>query len=151
MRYAYSLLGDRHKAEDAVQETMMRIWLKREQWQEIQNMEGFAMRIIRNVCVDSLRKENRVADMSDVPEVLSNELNPLQAVSVKEMMQTRQKAVQALPEIQQMCFFLREEGKQYNEISHALNISLEQVKVNIFRARNSIKTHILKKEAYGTQ
>lgn len=151
MRYAYSLLGDRHKAEDAVQETMMRIWVKREQWQEIQNMEGFAMRIIRNVCVDSLRKENRVADMADVPEVLSSELNPLQAVSVKELVQARQKAVQTLPEIQQMCFFLREEGKQYNEISEALNISLDQVKVNIFRARNSIKTHILKKEAYGTQ
>lgn len=151
MRYAYSLLGDRHRAEDAVQETMMRIWVKREQWQEIQNMEGFAMRIIRNVCVDSLRKENRIADMANVPEVLSSDLNPLQAVSVKELMQARQKAVQTLPEIQQMCFFLREEGKQYNEISEALNISLDQVKVNIFRARNSIKTHILKKEAYGTQ
>lgn len=41
------------------------------------------------------------------------------------------------------------EGKSYKDIATLLDISEEQVKVNIFRARQAIKQQFKKTENYG--
>jgi RNA polymerase sigma-70 factor (ECF subfamily) len=41
------------------------------------------------------------------------------------------------------------EGKTYKEIAQIMSISEEQVKVNIFRARQAIKQQFKKAEQYG--
>ena len=41
------------------------------------------------------------------------------------------------------------EGKSYKEIAQILGITEEQVKVNIFRARQQIKQQFIKTENYG--
>jgi len=55
-----------------------------------------------------------------------------------------------LPEKQRTCMQLRDvEGKSYKEIAAVMDITEQQVKVNIFRARQSIKQEYLKQEQYG--
>lgn len=52
--------------------------------------------------------------------------------------------VKGLPLRQQEIFHLREvEGLSYEEITEHLDISLEQVKVNLHRARKSIRERML--------
>jgi RNA polymerase sigma-70 factor (ECF subfamily) len=41
------------------------------------------------------------------------------------------------------------EGKPYKEIASILNMTEQQVKINIFRARQTIKEEYLKQEKYG--
>ena len=41
------------------------------------------------------------------------------------------------------------EGKQYKEIASILGITEEQVKTNIFRARQTVKQRFQKIEQYG--
>jgi RNA polymerase sigma-70 factor (ECF subfamily) len=41
------------------------------------------------------------------------------------------------------------EGKAYKEIATLLDITEQQVKINIFRARQTIKQEYLKQEEYG--
>ena len=58
--------------------------------------------------------------------------------------------VNALPEKQRSCMQLRDfEGKAYKEIAEILGISEEQVKVNIFRARQTVKERFQKYDNYG--
>lgn len=58
--------------------------------------------------------------------------------------------VASLPEKQRSCMQLREfEGKSYKEIADILAISEEQVKVSIFRARQTVKQLYLKLDNYG--
>lgn len=58
--------------------------------------------------------------------------------------------VNSLPEKQRSCMQLRDfEGKQYKEIADILGITEEQVKVNIFRARQTVKLRYQKIEEYG--
>ena len=58
--------------------------------------------------------------------------------------------VDSLPEKQRSCMQLRDfEGKQYKEIAAILDITEEQVKVNIFRARQTVKQKYKKIEDYG--
>jgi RNA polymerase sigma-70 factor (ECF subfamily) len=52
-----------------------------------------------------------------------------------------------LPEKQRSCMQLRDmEGKSYKDIAAILGITEEQVKVNIFRARQTIKERFQKIE-----
>ena len=58
--------------------------------------------------------------------------------------------INTLPEKQRSVMQLRDfEGKSYKEIAEILAISEEQVKVNIFRARQTIKQRFLETENYG--
>ena len=48
--------------------------------------------------------------------------------------------VNALPEKQRSCMQLRDfEGKTYKEIANIMDISEDQVKINLFRARQTVK------------
>ena len=51
--------------------------------------------------------------------------------------------VDALPEKQRSCIQLRDfEGKSYKDIATILSMTEEQVKINIFRGRQTIKSRI---------
>jgi RNA polymerase sigma-70 factor (ECF subfamily) len=55
-----------------------------------------------------------------------------------------------LPEKQRSVMQLRDfEGKSYKEIAAIMAISEEQVKINIFRARQAIKQKFIEAEKYG--
>ena len=58
--------------------------------------------------------------------------------------------IDSLPEKQRSVMQLRDiEGKSYKEIADIMAISEEQVKVNIFRARQAIRQKFLETEKYG--
>jgi RNA polymerase sigma-70 factor (ECF subfamily) len=61
-----------------------------------------------------------------------------------------QSLISQLPEKQRSVMHLREfEGKSYKEIAQIMSISEEQVKVNIYRARQTIKQKYIEAERYG--
>ena len=60
------------------------------------------------------------------------------------------KIVDELPEKQRCCMQLRDfEGKAYKDIANVLDITEEQVKVNIFRARQTVKQRFQQFDRYG--
>ena len=56
-RFALRLLQDVQEAEDAVQDVMVRIWSKKEEWGQWQSLEAYCMTATRNSCLDRLRKK----------------------------------------------------------------------------------------------
>jgi RNA polymerase sigma-70 factor (ECF subfamily) len=60
------------------------------------------------------------------------------------------KLISQLPEKQRTAMQLRDiEGKSYRDIATVMGITEEQVKVNIFRARQTIKKEFKQQEEYG--
>ena len=58
----------------------------------------------------------------------------------KDRIELVRRIVNALPEKQRTCMQLRDfEGKTYKEIAAIMDISEDQVKINIFRARQAVK------------
>ena len=58
--------------------------------------------------------------------------------------------IDTLPEKQRSCIQLRDfEGKSYKEVAEVMGISESQVKVNIFRARQAVKTKFEQLDQYG--
>lgn len=151
-RLALRITLNNAEAEDIVQETLIKIWNKREEWQQIDSIEAFSMTVCRNLALDSLKRksnDNDTLDENNTAEIASSS-NPYEQMLQKDRIELVRQLINSLPEKQRSCMQLRDfEGKQYKEIAEILGISEEQVKVNIFRARQSVKQKYKELDDYG--
>jgi RNA polymerase sigma-70 factor, ECF subfamily len=147
-RFAFRLLQDVQEAEDAIQDVMAGVWAKRDQWCEWKSPEAYCMTATRNNCLDRIRKRRLVSVQEEKAwQVSSTDKDPYEKMLNKEMVYRIRVCMEELPENQQLVIRLREmEGFSYNEIAEALDMSLDQVKINLFRGRNAIKKSITKEE-----
>jgi RNA polymerase sigma-70 factor (ECF subfamily) len=142
------------EAEDVVQDTMIKVWNRREQWDEIDSIEAFCLTICRNLSLDRMRKmENQNQSLEegehDSPDQ-SYASNPEEQAMQRDRVELIRRLINELPEKQRSAMHLREfEGKSYKEIASIMAISEEQVKVNIFRARQAIRQKYIESEKYG--
>lgn len=141
-------------AEDVVQETMMKVWSRREQWEQIESMEAFCLTICRNLALDKIRKmgndeQSLDAEEYDAPDH-SHSADPEEHAIQQDRIRLVRRIIDNLPEKQRSVMQLRDfEGKSYKEIAAILEISEEQVKINIYRARQVIKQKFIEAEKYG--
>lgn len=151
-RFAWRMLGNEDEAKDVVQEVLIRVWNGREQLNQIQNMEAWCMRITKNLSLDRLRSLSRksTGPISEGLYVFTTEADPDVKTELSESMQHVSTMIAALPEKQRQVMHLRDvEGYSYNEICDILEMDMNQVKVNLFRARNAVREKLLKINAYG--
>ena len=151
-RLALRITLDSAEAEDIVQDTLIRIWNRREQWDEIENMEAFALTICRNLALDRAEKqENNHLELDEQRMERADQApTPLDHAQQHDRIKLVRQLVDSLPEKQRSCVQLRDfEGKPYKEIADILGITEQQVKVNIFRARQTIKQRFKQIDDYG--
>lgn len=141
-RLALRITLNRQEAEDIVQDTLIKIWNARDKWETIDSMEAFALTITRNLSLDSIKRmgnnENIQEDSkADHPDYANT---PSEHVIQQDKLTIVKKIINGLPEKQRSCMQLRDiEGKSYKDIAQILKITEDQVKVNIFRARQTVK------------
>jgi RNA polymerase sigma-70 factor (ECF subfamily) len=149
-RLALRITMNAAEAEDVVQETMMKVWNRREQWEQIESIEAFCLTICRNLSLDKLRRMDNQTQSLDAaydPKDFHVASNPEEQAVQRDRIQLVRQLINMLPEKQRSCMQLRDmEGKSYKDIAAILGITEEQVKVNIFRARQTIKERFQKIE-----
>lgn len=151
-RLALRITMNHAEAEDVVQETMIKVWNKRDKWAEIDSIEAFCFTICRNLALDSLKKHDNQNDplAENGNEQFDHGFDPYEQTSRNDKVETVRKIIDQLPEKQKSCMQLRDfEGKSYKEVAQILEISEEQVKVNIFRARQAVKLKFQELDNYG--
>lgn len=150
-RLALRITLDRAEAEDIVQETMIRVWNRREEWKQLGSIEAYCLTVTRNLAIDrSERKEAQNLPLTSGMEDPPDASNPYTLLVDKERMKLIAQLMDRLPERQRTVMQLRDvEGKSYKEIANVLKLTEEQVKVNLFRARQKVKQMYLKIDNYG--
>lgn len=145
-RFALRIVSDPAEAEDVVQEVFIKLWKVLEKGEIIENAEAWCMRATRNQAIDKLRsKHKRVEALDDKYDQKDKSASPFQMASMKDTLQHIKNFINQLPEKQKLVMHLRDiEGHTYKEISDTLDLPLGQVKVNLFRARQTIRTKLLK-------
>ncbi|NRB48548.1 MAG: sigma-70 family RNA polymerase sigma factor [Saprospiraceae bacterium] len=149
-RFALRIVGDRSEAEDIVQEVMIKIWNKRKDWEFIDNMEAWCVKMTRNLSIDKLRsKHRRTQNLDGLFHLKDSSATPLEKAESNDTIHHISKMMQDLPEAQRLVMQLRDiEELSYKEIMEQLDMTMPQVKTNLFRARNKIKKR-LNKEGNG--
>ena len=150
-RLALRITLNREEAEDIVQDTMMKVWDKRYEWGSIDSIEAYSLRICRNLSLDRLKKRDNQNGSFEKEQPRQEPLStPQDRLVDQDRLRIVKEIVNSLPEKQRTCMQLRDfEGKQYKEIASILGITEEQVKTNIFRARQTVKQRFQKIEQYG--
>lgn len=142
-RMALRITMNAEEAEDVVQETMMKVWSRRDQWNQIDSIEAFCLTICRNLSLDKVRRMDNQTQSLDAaydPKDHGVASNPEEQAIQSDRIRLVRQMISQLPEKQRSCMQLRDmEGKSYKDIATILDITEEQVKVNIFRARQTIR------------
>ncbi|MBQ1827694.1 MAG: RNA polymerase sigma factor [Prevotella sp.] len=151
-RLALRITQNRFEAEDVVQETMLKVWKGRSEWDKIDNIEAYCLTICRNLSLDKMRHmDNQVQNIEQESEPAdqSYSANPEEQAVQHDRLQLVRQLISQLPEKQRTCMQLRDvEGKSYRDIANIIGISEEQVKVNIFRARQTIRERFQQAENF---
>jgi RNA polymerase sigma-70 factor (ECF subfamily) len=145
--YALYMMKNRMDAEDISQEVMIRIWQNVGKF-NILSAKTWIMKTTHNLCIDYLRKrQSSYSREYRIDEEFSEsfadgleENNPLTKTHLKMMTDKIKIAIQNLPDKLKGVFVLYEiQGMKYREISKALEMPLNTVKVNILRARKKLR------------
>jgi len=146
-RFALRITGSVHEAEDVVQEVLEKVWKTApEQVSNIQNWEAWCMTLTKNRSYDKTRSQSvrRTSPLEGVAEQSSSTVSPAVLAERNDMVFKVKQMMQLLPEKQRLVMHLRDvEELSYEEISEALNISLDQVKISLHRARKYVREKLI--------
>lgn len=143
-RLALSIVKNTTEAEDITQDVLLKLWSKREEWNEIENIEAYCFRATKNLALDRLEsltiRKTDAIDNEKENLIFLEEKTPYHLIEEEETRNAIYKCIENLSENQQMVFQLREiEEMSYRDISQALDISEDLVKISLFRARKKMK------------
>ncbi|MEQ9404460.1 MAG: sigma-70 family RNA polymerase sigma factor [Cyclobacteriaceae bacterium] len=148
-RYALSIVHEPETARDVVQDCLAKIWSIRHDLAKIEKANAWAFRIVRNRCIEMLRRD-RYADLDEKVVNLQFSGSADQQAINDDQMSWLYDVLETLPAKQREVFHLREvEELSYQEIAETCNLNESDVKVNIHRARKKVKDAMQKIEAYG--
>lgn len=150
-RLALRITLNSAEAEDVVQETMIRVWNRREEWQQFDSIEAYCLTVAKNLAIDrSQQKEAQNVELTPETQETPDASSPYDQLVNEERMKIIHQLVNNLPGKQRIIMQLRDiEGKSYKEISEILQLTEEQVKVNLFRARQKVRQRFTEIEEYG--
>ena len=150
-RLALRITLSRAEAEDIVQDVLIKVWNRRDDLAEVDSIEAYSLTVCRNLSLDRLqRKENDNVNLDDAPPTEADDAPPDLQMIRNERIYNIKRLIERLPIPQRAAMQLRDmEGKTYKEISAITGQTEDQVKVNIFRARQYIRKQIEKIENYG--
>jgi len=148
-RFASGLLKDSHEAEDVVQDIFVKLWNMRNRMNDIENLDAFAFRMTRNLCLDKL-KARRIRFFGDpsgasVPEPEISTPNPEDQAELKDTVSKVHMIINTLPEQQKSVIHLRDiEEYSYEEISEMMGMEINAVRVTLSRARRTVRESLSK-------
>jgi RNA polymerase sigma-70 factor (ECF subfamily) len=143
------MLGNRFDAEDAVQDVLIKTW-ENINYFNILSAKAWMIKTTHNRCLDILRKRKRsLNNEAPIDEFFSDNFsNPNEkdldtVVNNKILSDKIKEKIQVLPENLKSVFVLYEiQGFKYREISKALDIPLNSVKVYLMRARKKLQEEL---------
>jgi len=157
--HCYRMLASFHEAEDAVQETLLRAWRRRESFDGSSLFRAWLYRIATNVCLDVIRSKSRrvpeghipveVPWLEPYPDGLLNEITPSDEepdtiVVERETIELAfLAAMQVLPPRQRAALIVRDLlGWPASETAALLETSVAAANSALQRARATMQRHL---------
>ena len=141
-RYARALTRDVSRADDLVQDTVLRALAKQNLWQEGTNLRAWLFTLMHNQHVNDVRRSNRDGGNIDVDEmasVLVANTDPTASRQLREL----ERALGLLPiEQREAILLVGLEGLRYDEAAVIAGVPIGTVRSRLSRGREALR-HIL--------
>ena len=131
---ALRILGRRQDAEDAVQQTFLRLYEARSQYDPRWRLSTWFYRILTNTCVDELRRRRTLIPLEEWDGHSAE--RPDQSLEGSERAQMLQSALATVPpEARTILTLYYGDGRSYQEIGAIRGVSVNTVKTHLRRGR----------------
>jgi len=140
--FAFRILRNQEESEDAVQEVFIKLWNMGEKLDSYINIDALATTMIRNYCIDQIRKRNShmQSQIENIDIQLFTSPSPHQQLEDKESYDIIKKVMEGLPEKYKNILILREiDGLSYEEIASETSQDINNLRVLLSRARVMLK------------
>ena len=141
LRYTLLLTWNPGESEEVVQEVFLKLYRQLLDRKPIENVRAWLFSVGHNLAIDRRRtaRESRSPSETSVTRCVEDlfaqaDSSPESVLLRKEQDTTLARAVEALPDLQRHCLFLRREGFRYREIAAVLGVGETTVVDNIGRA-----------------
>lgn len=148
-RLAKRILVSKDEAEDAVQEVYLKLWKGKSKIENYKNPEAFAITMTKNYCLDRL-KSKQANNMKIVHNTFQHSQNVEREVEANDGVSMVFKIMETLPEQQRIVLQLRDvEQFEFSEIAEMLDSNETAIRVNLSRARKTVREALIKNYNYG--
>lgn len=133
--YIRSLHLKRDQIEEVIQETFLRLAMELVRGTDIENVQGWIMRVAHNLAIDVLKKREK--DATQITDINTFEVErfvdptdgPYEAYQKEEQIRRMEGALETLNAQQRQCFQLRVQGFRYKDIGYLLGISEQRAAI----------------------
>jgi RNA polymerase sigma-70 factor (ECF subfamily) len=138
-RYARALARDAVRADDLVQNALLRAIAKQHLWQPGTDLRAWLFTILHHQNVNDVRRSLREGDrvaVENVAPTLATVSDPTAALQIRDL----ERAIAALPEEQrQVLLLVGLEGMRYEEVATILEIPVGTVRSRLSRGRETLR------------
>lgn len=148
-RLAKRILVSADEADDAVQEVFLKLWKAKNEIKKYKNPEAFAITLTKNYCLDRL-KSKQASNLKIVHSNFHHSENLERTIEANDGVALVFKIMETLPEQQRLILQLRDvEQFEFSEIAAMLDSNETAVRVNVSRARKTVREQLIKQYNYG--
>lgn len=147
--FCFHVLGDRDRAEDMVQRGFVNIYRARERFESRASFKTLLFKVLLNLCINELNRRREptsfstLVDADEQAESLFRDPkspDPTSRIESAEVQEMIRRGVMRLTPKHRAALYLRDYMElSYAEIAVALEASLNEVKIWIFRGRNKLQ------------
>ena len=138
--FASKLLPQGIAPEDVVQDTFIKLWEKRQEFDSIGSIQAFLYISVKNHCLNLFKHDKVVKKFSSLPHQEVQEEIIMSRIMEAEVLEKVYKALETLPEgcqnVLQLSYF---EGLKNREVAAYLRISVNTVKTQKKRALSLLR------------
>lgn len=145
--FAQYFLKSREAAQDVTQDVLIRFWEHRDEVDDDRTL-GWLLRVTRNACIDALRKRktrrNAITVNTDgLDRATSAAPSPAADAEAVDFREHLKRALADVDEPYRSVIILREiQHLKYREISDALDMPMNTVKVYVHRGRKKLRAQL---------
>jgi RNA polymerase sigma-70 factor, ECF subfamily len=137
LAYSYFLTKNRSDADDLLHDTMLRVFSKREFFNQINNVKSYLMTVMHNIYIDSVRKQKLRLRYNNYQ--LETQFEPFANNSESKMvMDDIYKYIQSIKQDWREPFLMHYQGFSYDEMSEKTGLNVETLRMRVFYARQDL-------------
>jgi RNA polymerase sigma-70 factor (ECF subfamily) len=138
-RYARALTRDHDRADDLVQDTLVRAIAKRHLWQEGTDLRAWLFTLMHNQNVNTVRRSARQGVSVEVEDASSMLIANTDPSASRKLFELDRALGQLPPEQRQVILLVGLEGMAYEEAAAILTVPVGTVRSRLSRGRGSLR------------
>lgn len=139
---SFRFLHNQEEAEDAVQEVFIKMWRMGEKLDDYQSLDALAITMLKNYCIDQIRKQKVMLaeDYQGEQRFAEVSPSPYEQLVNKESGRILSDLIKRLPDLYRNILTMRDiDGMSYEEIVEITGQNINTLRVTLSRARSILR------------